>query len=331
MNYDAIVIGSGQGGNPLGYALAEHGWSVALMEQAHLGGTCINTGCTPTKTMIASAQVAHYARSAARWGVQAENVSVDLPAIIARKNQVVERFRAGHAKRVANHKNMRLYHTRAQFVGPHSVQVADEIIESRNIFVDTGTRPVAPPIPGLDSVPYLTNESIIELQEVPPHLIILGGGYIGLEFGQMFQRFGSRVTVIHTGEQLLAREDADVARELEKALAAEGLEFCLNSNTTRIEKLVGQINVTMASGKQTKTVTGTHLLVATGRRPNTDNFGLEKAGVALDPRGYIKVNGRMETSVAGIWALGDVKGGPAFTHISYNDYQILWANIIEGK
>jgi len=331
MNYDAIVIGSGQGGNPLGYALAEHGWSVALIEQAHLGGTCINTGCTPTKTMIASAQVAHYARSAARWGVQAENVSVDLPAIIARKNQVVERFRAGHAKRVANHKNMRLYHIRAQFVGPHSVQVGDEIIESRNIFVDTGTRPGAPPIPGLDSVPYLTNESIIELEEVPPHLIVLGGGYIGLEFGQMFQRFGSRVTVIHTGEQLLAREDADIARELEKALAAEGLEFCLNSNTTRIEKLVGQINVTIASGKQTKTVTGTHLLVATGRRPNTDNFGLEKAGVALDPRGYIKVNGRMETSVAGIWALGDVKGGPAFTHISYNDYQILWANILEGK
>lgn len=331
MNYDAIIIGSGQGGNPLAYALAERGLHVALIERKYLGGTCINTGCTPTKTMIASAQVAHYARNASRWGVRAENVRVDLPAVIERKNAVVQRFRGGHEKRIADHKTMRLYRNQARFAGPHAVQVGDETIESDKIFIDTGTRPTAPPVPGLENVDYLTNESIMELQQIPQHLIILGGGYIGLEFGQMFRRFGSRVTVIHIGDQLLAREDADIARELQKALEAEGIELHLNSSTTKVEKQGGQINITIQSGQQANTITGTHLLVATGRRPNTDDFGLEKAGIAVDSHGYVKVNGRMETSVRGVWALGDVKGGPAFTHISYNDYQILWANIIEGK
>jgi pyruvate/2-oxoglutarate dehydrogenase complex dihydrolipoamide dehydrogenase (E3) component len=331
MRYDAIVIGSGQGGNPLAYALAGRGWTVALVEKAHLGGTCINTGCTPTKTMIASAQVAHYVRNASRWGVAADNIRVDLSAVVARKNAVVERFRSGHEQRVRDHKTLRLYRNQARFVAPHQVEVGDETIESEKIFVDTGTRPQLPRLRGLDHVNFLTNETILDLEQIPEHLLILGGGYIGLEFGQMFRRFGSRITVIHTGEQLLAREDPEIARELQKALAAEGIEFHLKSTATLVERKDGRIAVTIESGQQTQTVLGTHLLAATGRRPNTGDLGLEKAGVTADAHGYIKVNGRMETGVPGIWALGDVKGGPAFTHISYNDYQILWANLIEGK
>ncbi len=331
MKYDAIVIGSGQGGNPLSYALAERGWSVALVEKAQLGGTCINTGCTPTKTMIASAQVAHYARNAARWGVKTQNVCVDLPAVVARKNAVVDSFRRGHERRVADHKTLRLYRGHARFAGPRSVQAGDETLDSERIFIDTGTRPDCPQLAGLDSVSYLTNASIMDLQEIPSHLLVLGGGYIGLEFGQMFRRFGSHVTVIHIGDQLLAREDADIAGELQKALEAQGIEFHLKATSTKVEKRDGQITITLAKAGQTQTVTGTHVLCATGRRPNTDDLGLEKAGVAVDKNGYIEVNGRLETSAPGIWALGDVKGGPAFTHISYNDYQIVWANIIEGK
>jgi len=331
MKYDAIVIGSGQGGNPLSYALAERGWSVALIEKKYLGGTCINTGCTPTKTMIASAQVAHYARGAARWGVKVESVTIDLPAVVARKNAVVQIFRGGNERKVANHKTLRLYRDHARFVGPHTVQVGGDILESEKIFIDTGTRPDCPPIPGLESSAYLTNGSIMELQEIPEHLVILGGGYIGLEFGQMFRRFGSRVTVIHIGNQLLAREDADVATGLQKALEAEGIEFHLNATSTKVERQAGKITITTESGGRTQTVAGTHVLCATGRRPNTNDLGLDKAGITIDSHGYIKVNGRMETTAPGVWALGDVKGGPAFTHISYNDYQILWANIIEGK
>jgi len=331
MEYDAIVIGSGQGGNPLAYALAGRGWSVALVEKAHLGGTCINTGCTPTKTMVASAQVAHYVRNASRWGVKADNVRVDLPAVVARKTAIVESFRLGHEKRVREHKTLRLYRNHARFLAPHAVQVGDDTIESGKIFVDTGTRPKPPLLAGLDAVGYLTNETLMDLNEVPEHLLVVGGGYIGLEFGQMFRRFGSRVSVIHIGDQLLAREDPDISQALQKALEAEGIEFHLKSMPTKVEKKDGHIAVTIESGQGRETIFGTHLLAATGRQPNTDDLGLDKAGVRVDSRGYIQVNSRMETSVPGIWALGDVKGGPAFTHISYNDYQILWANLIEGK
>jgi len=331
MEYDAIVIGSGQGGNPLAYALSGRGWNVALVEQAHLGGTCINTGCTPTKTMVASAQVAHYVRNASRWGVKADNVRVDLPAVVARKTAVVESFRLGHEKRVRDHKTLRLYRNHARFLAPHTVQVGDDTMESGKIFVDTGTRPKPPLLAGLDAVGYLTNETLMDLNEVPEHLLVLGGGYIGLEFGQMFRRFGSRVSVIHIGDQLLAREDPDIAQELQKALEAESIEFHLKSMPTKVEKKDGSIAVTIESGQRREVILGTHLLAATGRQPNTDDLGLDKAGVRVDSHGYIQVNGRMETGVPGIWALGDVKGGPAFTHISYNDYQILWANLMEGK
>jgi pyruvate/2-oxoglutarate dehydrogenase complex dihydrolipoamide dehydrogenase (E3) component len=329
--YDAILIGSGQGGNPLSYALAERGWTVALIERSHLGGTCINTGCTPTKTMIASAQVAHYARNAARWGVRTSRVEVDLPFVVDRKNAVVQRFRGNQERNVARHSSLHLYRGHARFVSAHQLQVDDEVLQSERIFVDTGTRPNPPQLSGLDQIDYLTNESLMELRELPEHLLILGGGYIGLEFGQMFRRFGSRITIIHTGSQILSREDEDVANELQQALEAEGIEFRLNSNSIHVDKNASQITLTLEESGHTERITGSHLLAATGRRPNTDDLGLDKAGVELDERGYIKVNDRLETNVAGIWALGDVKGGPAFTHISYNDYQIIFGNLVEQK
>jgi pyruvate/2-oxoglutarate dehydrogenase complex dihydrolipoamide dehydrogenase (E3) component len=329
--YDAIVIGSGQAGNPLSYALAERGWTVALIEKSHLGGTCINTGCTPTKTMIASAQVAHYARDAARWGVRTGRVEVDLSVVVDRKNAVVQRFRGNQERNVIKHPSVHLYRSRAHFRSPHEVEVDNDVLESERIFIDTGTRPYPPDLSGLDTVGYLTNESLMELRELPQHLLILGGGYIGLEFGQMFRRFGSPVTIVHKGSQLLSREDEDIAKELQKALEAEGIEFRMNSNSVQVEKSEGQIALTLEAAGHREIITGSHLLVATGRRPNTDDLGLDNAGVELDERDYIKVNSRLETNVAGIWALGDVKGGPAFTHISYNDYQVVFGNLIEQK
>jgi pyruvate/2-oxoglutarate dehydrogenase complex dihydrolipoamide dehydrogenase (E3) component len=331
VKYDAIVIGSGQGGNPLSHNLADRGFNVALIEKAHLGGTCINTGCTPTKTMVHSAQVAHYARSADRWGVRAADVSVDLPAVVARKNKIVQSFREGQQRRVDARKTLRLHRGEARFVAPHRVQVNDEVLEGEKIFINTGTRTNLPLLPGLDSIDYLTNASIMELKELPEHLLVLGGGYIGLEFGQMFRRFGSRVTVIHRGGQLLPREDGDVTTELQKALEAEAITFLLNANSTRVEKKDDQIHLTVDAGNSMRTLVGSHLLVAVGRRPNSDQLGLDTTGVETDKDGFIKVNGRLETNVPGIWALGDVKGGPAFTHISYNDFQIIYGNLMEDK
>ena len=331
MKYDAIVIGSGQGGNPLAYGLADHGWKVALIERQNLGGTCINTGCTPTKTMVASAQVAHYARNAARWGLRTGEVRVDLAAVVARKDTVVESFRSGLERRVKERPNLHLYRAHAHFLDPHRLQVGEEVIEGERIFINTGARPAIPPIPGLDESGYLTNATLMELRELPEHLLVIGGGYVGLEFGQMFRRFGARVTVIHRNEALLAREDPDVAAELQKALEAEGIRFLLNVEPVRVEQNAASISVRVRGPQSEESVSGSHLLVAAGRRPNTDDLGLERAGIATDAHGSIRVNHRLETSAPGVWALGDVKGGPAFTHISYNDYQIVYGNLIEGK
>jgi pyruvate/2-oxoglutarate dehydrogenase complex dihydrolipoamide dehydrogenase (E3) component len=269
MKFDAIIIGSGQAGNPLSSALTEHGWTVGLVEKSYLGGTCINTGCTPTKTMVASSQVAHYARNAKKWGVNTTGVTIDLPAIVARKNAVVQSFRDGQQRRIDQHPKLRLYRGVARFLSPHELQVGEETLESDKIFINTGTRPDPPRLQGIDTVGYLTNESLMELQEVPEHLIVLGGGYIGLELGQIFRRFGSRLTVIHRGEQLLAREDKDVAIGLQKALEVEGIEFRLNANSTKVEKQQSQIVLTFNSNGQTETIRGSHLLAATGRAPTT--------------------------------------------------------------
>ena len=331
MKYDAIIIGSGQAGNPMAASLADHGWTVAIIEKAHLGGTCINTGCTPTKTMVHRALVAHYARNAARWGVVTHDVSADLPTIVAQKNKVVQWKRDGQQTSIDKRPNLHLYWGVAQFTGPHTLKVGDQSLESERIFIDTGARALIPPIPGLDSVGYLTNDSIMELTELPEHLVVLGGGYIGLEFGQMFSRFGSRVTVIQTNERIVPREDPEVSAELQRALEAEGIRFLLSAKTTSAEKRDGAIALTVEQRSGSATVTGSHLLIATGRRPNTEDLALDKAGIATNKNGSVKVNGKLETNVPGIWALGDVNGGPAFTHISYNDFQIVYANLIEGK
>jgi pyruvate/2-oxoglutarate dehydrogenase complex dihydrolipoamide dehydrogenase (E3) component len=334
--FDAIVIGAGQAGSPLSQNLADQGWSVALIEQGQLGGTCINTGCTPTKTMIASAQVAYYARQASRWGVEAADVRVDLPRIIARKDQIVGQWRTGLEKKVEDRKNLHWYRGHARFVAPHRVRVtgkvgAEEDLESDRIFIDAGGRANIPQIDGLDRVPYLTNATILDLTELPDHLLILGGGYIGLEFGQMFRRFGSQVTIVDRNEQILPREDGDVAGELRKALESEGIRFVLGAQADRVAADSGRIALSARAGGSSLSLEGSHLLVATGRRPNSDDLGLDAAVVETDGRGCIRVNSRLETNVPGIWALGDINGGPAFTHISYNDFQIVFGNLIEGK
>ncbi len=331
MKYDAIIIGSGQAGNPMAATLADKGWTVAIIEKANLGGTCINTGCTPTKTMVHRAQVAHYARHADRWGVVTHDVSVDLAKIVAQKDRLVQSRRDLQQKGIDQRPNLHLYRGKAQFTGPHTVQVGDQSLEGERIFINTGARALIPPIAGLDAVAYLTNESIMQLTEVPEHLVVLGGGYIGLEFGQMFARFGSRVTIIQSAGQIVPREDPEVAAELQRALEAEGIQFLFNADTSKVENKNGGVALTVKHAGGTLTIDGSHLLVATGRRPNTEDLGLAKAGVQTNQDGSVKVNGKLETNVPGIWALGDVKGGPAFTHISYNDFQIVYANLIEGK
>jgi len=331
MKYDAIVIGSGQAGNPLSYRLADLGWQVALIEKGNVGGTCINTGCSPTKTMVHRAQIAHYARNASRWGVRAENVAADLPTIVAQKDNVVASFRSGVQKKIGLHPNIHLYQGQARFTNAHQVQVGETLLESDKIFINTGGRPYIPSLSGLDRAGVLTNESIMELRELPEHLIVLGGGYIGLEFGQMFRRFGSRVTIVHNQGQIVPREDPEIAAELQKILEGEGITFLLNARDTQVEQARGSVKISVATSRGQVTISGSHLLAAAGRRPNTDDLGLDKAGVETDKSGFIRVNSRLETNVPGIWALGDVKGGPAFTHISFNDFQIIDANLTQGK
>jgi len=329
--FDAIVIGSGQAGNPLAHKLADKGWQIALIEKEHLGGTCINTGCTPTKTMVHSATVAHYARNSAKWGVHSADVRVNLAEVVARKDKIVESFRSGQENNVAKRPTLKLYRGTAQFTGPRQIAVNGEILEGEKIFINAGTRPAVPKIEGLETSGYLTNATIMQLQQVPEHLIVLGGGYIGLEFGQMFRRFGAKVTVIHQGPQLLPREDADVIAEMQKALEAEGMAFLLNAATKQVVRANGQIAVSVETLQGPQMIYGSHFLVATGRTSNADTLALEKAGIETTKGNFVKVNNKLETNVPGVWALGDIKGGPAFTHISYNDYQIVWANLIDGR
>ncbi len=256
---------------------------------------------------------------------------MDLPKVVARKDRVVGQSRSGLNRKVEERKTLHLYRGHARFISPHAVRVGEEVLESERIFIDTGTRSDVPDLEGVRGIDFLDNSSIMRLTEVPEHLIVLGGGYIGMEFGQMFRRFGSRVTVIQRERQILPHEDADVAEALQQSLEGEGIRFLLSATTTRVDKEKGGVALTVVVEGATETVRGSHLLIATGRRPNTDDLGLKEAGVQIDQRGFIRVNNRLETSVPGVWALGDVKGGPAFTHIAFNDYQIVYANLIEGK
>lgn len=328
-NYDAIIIGSGQAGNPLAHKLADDGWTVALIERDHLGGSCVNYGCTPTKTMIASARMAHYARRSADFGVETGAVTVDLQKIVERKNRIVQQWRSGQEAQVEKRPSLDLYHGTGRFVGPHTIAVDEVELSSEHIFINTGARPRYLNIPGLEDVDVLTNRNIMDLEQVPEHLLVLGGSYIGLEFGQMFRRFGSRVTIIEYGNQIAPREDEDVAQALQEALEAEGITFHLGAQASSVRSTAAGPAVTVAYGDdRSEEIAGTHLLLAVGRVPNTDALNLEAAGVETDRRGFVVVNERLETTAPGIWALGDVKGGPAFTHISYDDHLIVYENLV---
>jgi len=333
--YDGIVIGSGQGGTPLAKALAKAGWKTALIEREYIGGTCINVGCTPTKTMFNSARVAYLTRRSADYGVHTVSPTVKMSEVRARKQKVVDSFRDGGLRSVELTKGLDLLKGEATFTGPKTVDVqlnggGKRTLKAEKIFINTGARPSVPDIEGLSSVPFLNSTSIMELDELPDHLLVMGGGYIGLEFGQMFRRFGSKVTIVHRGDRVLAREDPDIADEIAKILREDGIELLLNTEVAGAGLSEGKIRITVRSAQGEQNLAGTHLLVAVGRTPNTDRLNLKAAGIATDPRGHVTVNDRLETNVPDVYALGDVNGGPQFTHISYDDFRILHANLVEG-
>ena len=333
--YDAIVIGSGQGGTPLCQALANAGMRTAIVEREHVGGTCVNEGCTPTKTMVASARVAYLARRAADYGVQTGTITVDMKRVRDRKRAIVDSFRGGNQGRIEKTKNLDLIFGEARFTGAKSLEISGKdgsqrAITGEKVFINAGCRPAVPKIEGLSGVKHLDSTSIMELDAVPEHLLVLGGGYVGLEFGQMFRRFGGAVTILQASGQLLNREDDDVASAVLNILKEDGIEVHLNARATRVARRAFKVDVAI----QTKdgalqTIEGSHLLVAAGRVPNSDSLNLAAAGVQTDAKGFITVNDKLETSAEGIYALGDIKGGPAFTHISYDDFRILRTNVIE--
>ena len=333
-HYQAIVIGSGQGGTPLCRALAEAGLRTALIERSHIGGTCINEGCTPTKTMVASGRVAYLARRGKDYGVHIDEIRIDMARVRQRKQEVVDSFRNGSQKRLESTANLDLLFGEASFTGPKSIAVrlndgTQRTLSADRFFINAGARTAVPKVEGLHEVPFLDSTSIMELDTVPEHLLVLGGGYIGLEFGQLFRRLGSRVTIVQSGRQLLTGEDPDVAAEVLAILKQDGVEVLLGAKAQSASKSSGQVQLSVPSGKEPRTLQGSHLLVATGRMPNSDLLNLGAAGIASDERGFIKVNDRLETNIDGVYALGDIKGGPAFTHISYDDFRILRTNLIE--
>ena len=334
-HFDAIVIGSGQAGTPLAIELAKAGRKTALIEREHVGGTCINVGCTPTKTMVASARIAYLARRAADYGIGCGPVSVDMAQIRRRKQAIVDQFRGGEEHRLEDAKKVELIVGEAHFSSPKVVEVrltagGTRTLTADTIFINTGARPARPRITGLDSVKTLDSTSIMELQELPQHLLVLGGGYVGLEFGQMFRRFGSAITIVQHGKQLMGREDPDVAAEVYKVLETDGIEILLETAAVGVHASASGIGLALRGPAGEKTITGCHLLIATGRVPNSEQLNLAAAGVDVDAHGFIPVNDRLETNVAGIYALGDVNGGPAFTHISYDDYRIIRNNLLRG-
>jgi pyruvate/2-oxoglutarate dehydrogenase complex dihydrolipoamide dehydrogenase (E3) component len=334
-NYDAIILGAGQCGGPLAGALAKAGRKTALVERQHVGGTCINVGCTPTKTMVASARVAYLARRGADYGVKTGPISVDLARVRQRKRAIVESFRGSSERGLAT-AGVDVIQGEGSFTGPNAIEVhlnagGSKALSAPLIVIDTGARPARPALDGLETIQALDSSSIMELDAVPEHLLVLGGGYIGLEFGQLFRRFGSRVTVIQRDKQLLAREDPDVAQALTQILQEDGLDVLLATEARRVRSLAdGRVELIVRTVDGERSVVGSHLLLASGRVPNIERLNLNAAGIAADNRGFVRVNERLQTNVPGVYAVGDVNGGPAFTHISYDDFRVLKANLLGG-
>jgi pyruvate/2-oxoglutarate dehydrogenase complex dihydrolipoamide dehydrogenase (E3) component len=330
-HFDAIVIGSGQAGPTLTSRLTGAGMSVAFIEREHFGGTCVNDGCTPTKTLVASAQAAHMARRAGEYGVRVPGpIAVDMKAVKARKDAVVGRSRAGVETWLRGMRGCTIFWGQGRFTGPKELAVNGESLTADKIFINVGARPTVPPIPGLDQIPYLTNVSMMAVDFLPAHLVILGGSYVGLEFAQMYRRFGSAVTVIEAMPRLVAREDEDVSAEVARILEREEIALRLGAKALAVARRHNGIAVTIETPQGRAEIEGTHLLVAIGRRPNTEDLGLDKAGVALDAHGFIIVDDQLCSNVPGIWALGDCNGKGAFTHTSYNDYEIVAANLLDN-
>src|SRR6185312_17303197 len=335
VKYDAIVIGAGQAGGPLASTLAGAGLKNALIEQEHVGGTCVNEGCTPTKTMVASARVAYLARRAADYGVQTGPISIDMTVVRKRKRDIVESFRNGSQSRIERTEGVDLLMGRARFSGTRELEVvlnSGEVrqLSAEKIFINAGARPSRPALSGVDQVPFLNSTSIMELDTVPEHLLVIGGGYVGLEFGQMFRRFGSQVSIIQRGAHLLAREDNDIADAVADILRADGIEILLQSTPLHVARLAdGHLHLRVQTPDGERVPTGSHLLLAAGRTPNTEHLNLTATGLHPDAHGFIPTNDHLETSVEGIYALGDIKGGPAFTHISYDDFRIIRTNLLE--
>jgi pyruvate/2-oxoglutarate dehydrogenase complex dihydrolipoamide dehydrogenase (E3) component len=330
-HHDAIVIGTGQSGPALARRLAAAGQDVAVIERKLFGGTCVNTGCTPTKALVASAYAAFLARRASDYGVTIGGpVGVDMKAVKARKDAVVEPSRLGVERSLKTLEGCTVYEGHARFIAEKKVAVNGSELAADRIFINVGARAAIPPIPGLEHVPYLTNSSMMDIDFLPAHLIILGGSYIGLEFAQVYRRFGSEVTVIELAPRLIAREDADVSQAVADFLKEEGIDVRVGSKVVGAQKKGNAIAVKVESEGAVSQVTGTHVLVAIGRRPNTDDLGLDKAGIATDARGYIQVDDQLRTSAAGIWAMGDCNGRGAFTHTSWNDFEIVAANLLDN-
>ena len=330
-SYDAVVIGTGQAGPSLAKRLAAAGMKVAIAERKLFGGTCVNTGCIPTKTMVASAYAAHMARRAADFGVSIDgSVSVDMQRIKARKDAISGKSRIGVESFLKSTPNCTVYEGHVRFESPREVSVGAARLTAERFFINVGGRAVIPDLPGIDQVPYLTNSSMMDVDFLPQHLIVVGGSYIGLEFGQMYRRFGSQVTILEMGPRLIHREDEDVSTAIQDILEQEGIAIRLNAKCISFSKRGEEIIAGVDCAGEAPGVGGSHVLLAVGRRPNTDDLGLDKAGVATDPHGYIVVDDQLRTNVPGIWALGDCNGRGGFTHTSYNDFEIVAANLLDN-
>jgi len=330
--HDAIIIGTGQAGPSLAGRLVGAGMNVAIIERKLFGGTCVNTGCIPTKTLVASAYAAHLARRATEYGVTIDGaVGVDMKAVKARKDAISGASKRGVESYLKSLKGCTVYDDHARFISAKEVLVGDQILTADQLFINVGGRALVPAIPGVDQVNYLTNSSMMEVDFLPRHLIVIGGSYVGLEFAQMYRRFGSEVTVIELAPRLIAREDEDVSEAVTTILRREGIDVRVGSKCLSVEKRGQEIAVTLNCSQGPGTVVGSHLLLAVGRRPNTDDIGLEKTGIAVNRRGYIEVDDYLRTNVPGIWALGDCNGRGAFTHTSYNDFEIVAANLLGNE